>query len=114
MNASFSTSDAHAQPGAKPVRVPILKQAVFEEARDLAGALAGWKVVTSDERTGTIVCERAGGWLAPRATVTITVTGPDGLPSAEVNCRSESAGGPFARDRRNVREFMLPFERRVC
>jgi len=114
MNASFATSDAHAQPGTRPVRVPILKQSVFEEARDLANALPGWRVVSADAGTGTLVCERAGGWFAPRATVTITVAGPEGLPSAEVNCRSESAGGPFARDRRNVREFMLPFERRVC
>lgn len=114
MSASFSTSDAQTQPGAKPVRVPILKHSVFEEARDLASALAGWKLVSADERTLTIVCERAGGLLSPRATVTISVTGPDGLPSAEVNCRSESAGGLLSRDRRNVREFMLPFERRVC
>jgi len=114
MSPSYSTSDAHAQSGSKPVRVPILKQNVFEEARDLATALARWKLVSADERTLTIVCERAGGLFTPRATVTITVTGPDGLPSAEVNCRSESAGGLLARDRRNVREFMLPFERRVC
>lgn len=114
MSASFSTSDVHAQPGSRPVRVPILKHSVFEEARDLAGQLPGWKVVSADEHELTLVCERAGGLLTPRATVTITVTGPDGLPSSEVNCSSTSSGGVFARDRRNVREFMLPFERRVC
>ncbi len=71
-------------------------------------------VESADERTLVIVCERAGGVVAPASKVTIRVEGPDGLPSAIVHCTSESRGGLFARDRQNVQEFMTPFHRRVC
>lgn len=109
-----STSDSAEHPGLKPVRVPIRKESVFEEAKNLASELPGWRVVRADERELVIVCERAGGMLAPSATVTIRVEGPEGLPSATVHCSSESKGGLFARDRQNVLEFMTPFHRRVC
>ena len=114
MGSSFSTSDEHEPPGLKPVRVPIRKESVFEEARNLAGELPGWRVESADERALVLVCVRAGSFLAPASKVTIRVEGPDGLPSATVHCTSESSGGPFARDRRNVQEFMAPFHRRVC
>jgi len=111
---TVGTSDAARHPNLKPVRVPILAQTVFGEALDLARELPGWTVVSQDERALVIVCQRAGGLFGAPATVTITVTGPPGLPSAEVHCRSESRGGLCGRDRRNVIEFMEPFHRRVC
>lgn len=114
MSGSFSTDDAHSSEGLRPVRVPIRKESVYEEALDLAGKLAGWKVLRSDERALSIVCERTGGLLRAAATITIRVEGPDGLPSAVVHCSSESRGGALARDRANVLEFMVPFRRRVC
>ncbi|MBK7875044.1 MAG: hypothetical protein IPJ77_04715 [Planctomycetes bacterium] len=114
MGASFSTSDAHDHPGLKPVRVPIRKESVFEEARNLASELPGWRVESADERALVLVCERSGGFVAPASKVTIRVEGPDGIPSATVNCTSESSGGIFARDKQNVQEFMTPFHRRVC
>lgn len=114
MGSSFSTNDAHEHPGLRPVRVPIRKESVFEEAKNLASELPGWRVESADERTLVIVCERAGGVVAPASKVTIRVEGPEGLPSAIVHCTSESRGGVFARDRRNVQEFMTPFHRRVC
>jgi hypothetical protein len=114
MGASFSTSDEHRHPGLRPVRVPILKESVYDEARSLAEALPGWRLVRADDARLVLVCERARGLLAPRSTVTITVDGPAGIPSATVHCTSESTGGLFARDRRNVLEFMTPLHRRVC
>jgi hypothetical protein len=114
MSASFASDDAHAAEGLRPVRVPIRKEAVYEEGLDRAGQHKRWTVVRSDERELCIVCERAGGLLRAPSTVTIRVEGPDGLPSAVVTCSSESRGGPFARDRANVLEFMVPFRRRVC
>lgn len=109
-----STHDSADHPALKPLRVPILKESVFEEARNLAAELPGWRIVRADERELVIVCERAGGVFAPVSTVTIRVEGPDGIPSTTVHCASESRGGLFARDRRNVLEFMTPFHRRVC
>jgi hypothetical protein len=48
--------------------------------------------------------------------VTITVEGPDGIPTSTVHVRSETRGGwpLLASDRRVVLEFMKPFHRRVC
>ena len=66
------------------------------------------------EGARTIVCERHGGPLGGRSTITIRLSGPPGLPSTTIDVRSETHGGLFARDRRNVLEFMTPFHRRVC
>src|SRR5688500_4083463 len=108
MGRSFSTSDEHAHFHLKPLRVPILKQGVFEEARNLAGELPGWKVLDSDDARCRLRCERKGGALAGTARVTITVEGPDGIPSSIVHVESESDGGlpGFASDRKVVLEFM--------
>lgn len=113
MSTSFSTDDASSDLDLRPARVPMRRDALFEEARDLASELPGWRVVRADERELVIVCERAGGLLAPVSTVTLRVEGPADLPSAALHCTSESRGGLFARDRRNVLEFMTPFHRRV-
>jgi hypothetical protein len=113
VSPSFATDDAHAHPDLKPVRVPIRRETVYEEAVDLAGRLPGWSIASADDRTRVIVCKRSGGLLAPAATITIRVDGPEGLPSATVTCVSESERALFARDRRNVLEFMTPFHRRV-
>jgi hypothetical protein len=114
MGGSFSTSDQHAHFNLKPLAVASLKRGVYEEAKDLASELAGWRVVSADEARLVIVCERAGGVLSGPSTVTITFDGPDGIPSTTVNVRSESRRGLMSRDRQNVLEFMRPFHRRVC
>ena len=114
MASTFQTEDRHAQQLLKPLRVAGTQASVFQEARNLASELPGWKVLEVDESKLSIRCERAGGFLRGAALVTITVEGPAGIPSATVNVRSETRGGPFARDRANVLEFMRRFERRVC
>lgn len=114
MSASFSTDDESAELDLRPARVPMRREALFEEAKNLASELPGWRVVRADESALVIVCERVGGALAPTSTVTLRVEGPEGLPSSVLHCVSESRGGLFARDRRNVLEFMTPFHRRVC
>lgn len=113
MAGSIETEDDHADPDLRPVRVPIRRESVFEEALDLAGKLPGWKVLASDERTLSIECERAGGLLRAPAKVTIRVEGPEGLPSATVRCRVETSGGLLSRGRATLVEFLEPFRRRV-
>ncbi len=112
----FETSDSHEHPRLKPLRVALLKQGLYEEAKTMAGDLAGsgWKIVESDDERLCLVCERAGGFLRGTARVTIRVDGPDGIPSATAHVRSETASGLWPRDRANVLEFLLPFHRRVC
>ena len=116
MGRSFATSDAHENFHLKPLRVASLKDGVWQEAKDLAEALPGWSVVSCDDGRMVMTCERRGGALAGTARVTITVEGPDGIPSTTVHVRSESAGGlpGFGRDRAVVLEFMKLFHRRVC
>ena len=114
MSRSFTTSDAHAELDLRPVRVPMRRESVFEEACNLASELPGWRVLGSDEKDLVLRCERSGGFLGTRSAITIRVEGPEGLPSATLHCTSESRGGLFARDRRNVLEFMTLFHRRVC
>jgi hypothetical protein len=116
MTRSFATSDEHAHFHLKPLRVPIIKQNVYEEARNLASELPGWSVVEADDARLVLRCARAGNALAGTARVTITIEGPDGIPSSTVHLVSESEGGVpgFASARKAVLEFMKPFHRRVC
>ena len=114
MSGSFATSEQHSHFNLKPLAVASLKRGVYEEAKDLAGDLPGWRVLTADDERLRIVCERKGGSLSGTATVTITCEGPDGIPSTVVNVKSETSGGIISRDRKNVLEFMKLFHRRVC
>lgn len=114
MGGSYETREGEADPSLAPIRVPIRRESVFEEACNLAGELPGWKILTRDESRGLIVCERSAGLLGGKATVTIRVEGPEGLPSATVHTRCESRGGLISRDKSILQEFTVPFWRRVC
>jgi hypothetical protein len=114
MRRSFETSDLHAQFHAKPLRVAIRVDGVYEEARNMVEDLPHWSIVSADGARHVLTCRREGGLVSAASNVTITCSGPDDLPSTTVNVRSESDGGLFSRDRANVLEFMVPFHRRVC
>lgn len=116
MGGTFATSERHSHFNLQPLRVASLKHGVFEEAKNLATELPSWTLLEADDQSLVLKCERKGGPLAGVAVITITVEGPDGIPSAIVNVKSESRGGVpgFSRDRANVIEFMKPLHRRVC
>ena len=111
---SFETSDRHSNPAHQPVRVPILKEDVYRSAREMVDDLDAWKLVSADGERLTLRCERKGGLVGGAASITVTIEGPEGVPSATVHVRSESDGGLLSRDRSNVAEFVKPFHRRVC
>ncbi len=110
--ASFETRDDHDDPAFKPLRVAVRREDLFREAREMVADLAAWKLVRVDEAAFVLHCERAGGLLGATARITVSVSGPADLPSAELRVKSESAG-LFTRDKANVREFTEPFARRV-
>jgi hypothetical protein len=116
MGGTFATSDAHARTELKPLRVPIRKQDVYAEARNLASELPGWRILAADDARLVLTCERRRGPLGGTSTITLSFEGPAEMPSTIVNAVSVSAGGfpGFARDRANILEFMRPFHRRVC
>jgi len=111
---SFETSEQHSSPAHQPVRVPILKEDVYRAAREMVDDLDAWTVVAADDEQLLLRCERKGGLMGGTSTITVSVEGPDGIPSATVNVRSESPGGLLSRDKSNVAEFVKPFHRRVC
>lgn len=111
---SFQTSDDGKQEAHRPVRVPILVADVFQAAREMVDDLKGWKLVEADEAAHVLRCEASGGFLGGTCRVTITVEGPEGIPSSTVHVRSESDAGLFARDKSIVADFVRPFRRRVC
>ena len=113
MAKSFHTSDEHPQAELKPLRVAALKQGVYEEAKNMVADLAGWTLVEADDQALRLVCTRKGGLLSGESTILIAVEGPDGIPSATVQVRSQTEGGLVSRDKQNVIEFMKPFQRRV-
>jgi hypothetical protein len=115
MGGSFATSDDDANVDAQPLRAPQRREDVWTEARNLASELPRWRVLEADEARGILVCECAGGLLAPASRVTLTFEGPEGIPSTTVNARSESTGGllGLSRDRARVLEFMRLLRRRV-
>jgi hypothetical protein len=114
VGGSFQSDPGERHPRLRPLRVAMRAEEVFAEARNQVEDLPGWRLLEADEARGLLVCERRARLLGAPSRVTITVAGPDGLPSAEVCVRSETAGGVRAPDRRNVLEFMTPFHRRVC
>jgi len=114
MSGSFVTSEQHSHFHLKPLAVASLKHGVYEEAKNLASELPGWRVIAADDQRLRITCEREGGPLTGKATVTISCDGLDGIPSTIVNVSSATSGGLFSRDRKNVLEFMKLFHRRVC
>ena len=113
MPGSFRTDESHDEDHA-PVRVPILKEYVYQEAKNLVDDLPGWTLVEADDGAMVLTCERKGGLLSGTSRVTIRCEGPEGIPSCTVDVESESQGGLRSRDRANVAEFVRPFRRRVC
>lgn len=109
----FETSDAHPNRWHQPVRVPRAKQGVFETARELVESLDGWKLEHVDEAKLELRATKSNGLLGGTARVTVTVKGPDGMPSSETHVVSESTGGLFPKDRANVARFCEKFWMRV-
>lgn len=101
----FETSDAHAHRWHQPVRVPRVKQSLYEAARELAQDLDGWHLERADDEGLALHVTKSNGFLGGTARVTITVAGPDGIPSSEMQVVSESTGGLLAKDRGNVATF---------
>lgn len=114
MAGSYRTTDDAARVPLRTLRVPQRVEGIWAEAKTLAEDLPGWRVVSVDEERRVLTCERARGFLGGRATVTITVEGPDDVPSATVHVESTSEGGLLSRDKANVAEFLGPLHRRVC
>ena len=110
---SFEANDEHKSEELRPLRVAVRREDVYAEARSQVADLPGWSVLSADDAALVIRCERRGGLLGGAARVTITVEGPEGIPSATVHVRSESDGGLFSRDRATVLEFLRPFRRRI-
>ena len=113
MGSHFQTDDGHADVDLQPLRVPMRREEIYEEAKTMVCDLESWKLVEADDAGLVISCERKGGLLRAPAKITIRVEGPEGIPSAVVHVRSETDGG-LSRDKANVQEFLRPFRRRVC
>lgn len=111
---SFATSDGQKSRDHQPIRVPIQRGSVFQSAREMAEDLSGWTVESADEAAGRIVCRKQNGFLGGTSTITITVEGPDGIPSSTVHVASQSGAALLSRDKANVAEFVRPFFRRIC
>jgi len=114
MRAFFETSDDHAQPHLKPLRVAMRVEAVWDEVKNQVEDLDGWSITNADDAQHVLVCRRRKRFLSGDAQVTIRCEGPADLPSTTVLVRSETAGGMITRDKANILEFIVPFERRVC
>ncbi|MCZ6596413.1 MAG: hypothetical protein O7B99_02115 [Planctomycetota bacterium] len=114
MGGFFETSDGHKGRNVKPIRVPTLKGDVYDAAKEMIDDLDGWELVEEDAEKGVLTCRKKGGVLAGMSTITVTVEGPDGIPSTTVNVRSETEGGMRSPDKANVVAFVKPFFRRIC
>ena len=112
MAGSFRTSADQSSPLLRPFAVAVGRDDVFREVVDMVADLPGWAQVSADAETRTVVAEKQG-LLSGTSRITITVEGPEGIPSATVNLASETSGGLLARDKAHVAEFMTPFQRRV-
>ncbi|MEZ5975071.1 MAG: hypothetical protein R3F33_05550 [Planctomycetota bacterium] len=103
---SFSTADNHPGRWQQPVSVPINKVDAFQAACEMVADLEGWQDVRIDAEALSLTCTRAGGLLRKAAKIRVWTVGPDGIPSSQTHCSSETDGGLFARDQANVTEFI--------
>jgi hypothetical protein len=110
---AFETNDRESDRLLKPLRVPSRRQAIHQAAKEMVEDLPEWKLVSEDESAGTLTCRREARFLGAPSTITISIQGPDDVPTTTVHVRSVTEGGLLARDRKNVQEFMKLFFRRV-
>jgi len=110
---AFETSESASSRNHQPVKVPISKQNIFGAAKEMCDDLDAWNIVSTDEESLTIVCEKKNGLLGGTSRITVRVEGPDGIPSSTTCVRSESSGALLARDKANVAEFIRKFSMRV-
>lgn len=113
MSDAFDSDERESDPDLQPLRVPMRREELYAEAKDMVADLAGWELVRADDASLTLHCRLAKSFLRGPSEVTIRVDGPEGIPSASVTLRSETRGGFLPRDRANVQAFMRPFRRRV-
>jgi hypothetical protein len=111
---SFETSDQHSNPAHQPICVPIRRDDLFQSAKEMVEDLSGWELQSEDTDGLVLDCLKKGGVLGGTSRIRITVEGPDGMPSATLNVRSETDGGILSSDKSVVAEFVKPFHRRVC
>lgn len=109
----FETSGDHPNRWHQPVRVPTGREDIFGAAKEMVEDLGGWEIQSADEETLTITCRRRNGLLGGTSRIVVRVTGPEGIPSSETHCSSESQGALISRDRSNVAEFVRKFWMRV-
>lgn len=109
----FETSGEHSNRWHQPVRVPTGRGEIFGAAKELVEDLDGWEVRDVDEEGLTIVCQRKNGFLGGVSRIEVRVTGPEGIPTSETWCSSESEGALVSRDRSNVAEFVRKLWMRV-
>ena len=95
------------------MRVPTGRGDIFGAAKELVDDLDRWEVRATDAETLTITCQRKNGFLGGTSTIVVRVTGPEGIPSSETHCSSESQGALIPHDRSNVAEFVRKFWMRV-
>ncbi len=114
MSGSFETSDANQSEHHRPLRVPSRREGIWDALKEMVEDLEGWSVVSSDEESRVVVCEKSGGLLAGTSRLTITVEGDAEVPSTTVHAKSTTNGGLIGRDKANVAHFIKLFHRRVC
>ncbi|MDB2576889.1 hypothetical protein N9Z54_06780 [Planctomycetota bacterium] len=108
----FATSTDASDKWLQPVAVPSSKGGVFGTVIELLEDLPGWEVQSCDEESCTVHVSKANGFLGGTSKISITVSGPDGIPSSETNVTSES-DGMISRDKSNVSTFCRKLWMRV-
>lgn len=107
----FATSNDAGSRWHRPVAVPSSKEGVYGTVLELVEDL-GWPVESRDEAACTVVLSKKNGPLGGTSRITVTVTGPDGIPSSETNVASESEA-LLSRDKANVAAFCRKLWMRV-
>lgn len=109
--ARFSTSPDASSKWHRPVSVPSGREGVFGSVRELVDDL-GWSVESVDEGACSLVVSKPNGFLGGTSRITVTVTGPDGIPASDTNVVSESEA-LLSRDKSNVATFCRKLWMRV-
>lgn len=110
--ARFATSADAGSKWHRPVAVPSGKEGVFGTVKELLEDLPGWAVESVDDDACKVVVKKPNGFLGGVSTVTIEVTGPDGIPASETHVTSESEA-LLSRDKGNVATFCRKLWMRV-
>jgi uncharacterized protein (DUF1499 family) len=110
----YVTTPQDPDPFFRPRKYTKAKEEVVKAVMEIIAGLSRWKVVEYRENQGRIRASCTARLLPFADDVDIyIVQGLDGVTKLEILSRAQGGKGDFGRNKRNIREFLSAFDRKL-